>query len=245
MSLKKRIMAVSAAALIASAAFAQSSVYDPNQLPAFNGRIQQFVLNPHGDIDGIILSDGMEVKTPPHLSTQIAGTFRTGDAITIRGLKAAALPLVEATSVKNDATGVTVIDYGPPPKGKKGHKGAFRRFFDRETGQMPEISGKVRMTLHGPRGDVNGALLEDGTIVRMPPPEAQRLSSVLIVGQNIRVQGDVIPTVLGKVVEASAVGPAGGAVTQIAPPPPPPPGGPADAPPPPPPGAPEAPPPPR
>ena len=39
--------------------------YDPAQLPSFDGKVQQFTLTPRGEIDGLILSDGTEVKTPP------------------------------------------------------------------------------------------------------------------------------------------------------------------------------------
>jgi hypothetical protein len=39
--------------------------------------------------------------------------------------------------------------------------------------------------LHDRRGTLNGVLLEDGTIVRMPPPEAERLAANLAVGQPL------------------------------------------------------------
>ena len=96
------------------------------------------------------MTDGTEVKTPPHLSTQIAVTLHGGDAVTVHGLRAAAIALIEATSVTNDATGQTVVDFGPPPKGPAGG------WWGRNPGQAT-LQGRVRMTLHGPRGGVNGA----------------------------------------------------------------------------------------
>ena len=69
----------------------QAPLYDPQQLPAQRGQVQQFTLTPRGDIDGLILTDGTEVKTPPHLSTEIAYSVKPGDAVTIHGLRAAAL----------------------------------------------------------------------------------------------------------------------------------------------------------
>src|SRR5579863_293888 len=60
----------------------QVPLYDPQQLPAQRGQVQQFTLTPRGDIDGLILSDGTEVKTPPHLSTEIAYSIRPGDTVT-------------------------------------------------------------------------------------------------------------------------------------------------------------------
>src|ERR1700693_1959393 len=92
----------------------QTPLYDPQQLPVQRGQVRQFTLTPRGDIDGLILTDGTEVKTPPHLSTQIAYAIKPGDTVTIHGLHAAALPLVQAVSITDDATGRMVIDNGPP-----------------------------------------------------------------------------------------------------------------------------------
>ena len=63
------------------------------------------------------------------------------------------------------------------------------------------------MSLHGPRGELNGAMLEDGTILRLPPPEAERLAALLVAGQTIVVQGDGLTTAMGRVVELQAIGP--------------------------------------
>src|SRR5436305_662000 len=92
----------------------QVPLYDPRQLPAQRGQVQQLTLTPRGDIDGLILTDGTEVKTPPHLSTEIAHSIRLGDAGIIHGLRASALPLVQAASINDEATGRTVVDNGPP-----------------------------------------------------------------------------------------------------------------------------------
>jgi hypothetical protein len=92
-----------------------AAFYDPAQLPSFNGKVQQFTLSPRGEIDGLILSDGTEVKTPPHLSTSIAYAIKPGDAVTIHGLRAAAIPLLQATSITDHTSGRTVVDVGPGP----------------------------------------------------------------------------------------------------------------------------------
>lgn len=67
-----------------------------------------------GDVDGFILSDGTEVHLPPHLGSQIVFVARPGDTVTIRGLNAQALPLVDAASVMNFVSGAIVTDDGPP-----------------------------------------------------------------------------------------------------------------------------------
>jgi len=76
-------------------------------------------LTPRGDVDGLILGDGTEVRFSPHLSTQLVYAVKPGDAATVRALKSLSVPLVAAVSITNDASGQTVIDNGPGlgPKG--------------------------------------------------------------------------------------------------------------------------------
>jgi hypothetical protein len=155
-----------------AAIYAQTTgpLWDPTQLPATRGTIKEYTLTPRGDVDGLILSDGTEVKLPPHLTGQIVFAVRPGDAVTIRGLKSLALPLVDAASVTNDATGATVVDNGP--------RGGPDRWATQQN-----ISGRIAAALHGKRGEVNGALLDNGITLRLPPLEAERLQAWLQPGQ--------------------------------------------------------------
>src|SRR5579863_6557765 len=122
-----RIRAVACAFLAATAigggasAYSQTpysqppgAVWDSSQLPESRGRVKQYTLTPRGDVDGLILADGTEVKLPPHLSAQIVYAIRPGDEVSIRGLRARAVPLVDAASITNISTGRGVADNGPP-----------------------------------------------------------------------------------------------------------------------------------
>ena len=64
----------------------------------------------------------------------------------------------------------------------------------------------MRMVLYGPRGDVNGALLEDGTVLRLPPPEAERFTNLLQQGQTLVAEGEALASAIGKVVEVRQIG---------------------------------------
>ena len=44
-------------------------------------------------------------------------------------------------------------------------------------GPPSEVSGKILAVLHGPRGEANSAMLDDGTVLRLPPLEAVRLAA--------------------------------------------------------------------
>ncbi|MBC9879586.1 hypothetical protein G8O24_19785 [Bradyrhizobium sp. INPA01-394B] len=208
-----------------AAAYSQATgpMWDSSQLPETRGTVKQYTLTPRGDVDGVILTDGTEVKLPPHLSAQTVFAIHPGDNVSVRGLRARALPLVDAASITNVATGKSAVDNGPPDR--------------RGANDDPVISGRIAVQLHGKRGEVNGALLDDGTTLRLPPPEAERMQDWLRPGQTVSARGDVLDTALGKVVDIRAIGASPEQMTELRGPRPP---GPKDGPdrrgPPPPPG---------
>ena len=203
----------------APAATSAQPAFDLSQLPATHGTVRFFTLTPRGDVDGFVLADGTEVHLPPHLSAQLAAAVKVGDAVTVRGLRAAAVPMVAAMSVTGDANGQSVVDAGP-----EGHRGP-----DHGPGAPPaavgpavvgEVSGKVLIALHGPRGELNGAMLEDGTALRLPPPEAARLTAMLHPGQTVVAQGPAVTSALGRVVMVRGIGATRDALQQVQAPPP-------------------------
>ena len=208
------------------AATSNAPVYDPDQLPVVRGTVRQFTLTPRGDIDGLILTDGTEVKTPPHLSSEIAFSVKPGDAVVIHGLRAEALPLVRAVSLTDEVTKNTVVDNGPagpgrrPPAPPPPGPGPGATPPPPPGASVAEATGRVRMSLHGPEGDINGALLEDGTVLRVPPPEAYRLASLLAPGQTVFVQGSTFASPLGKVMDVERIGSSRDQLDDIISPPP-------------------------
>lgn len=181
------------------ATFAQSSgIYDPAQLPTTKGRVGWYSLMPRGDVDGLILEDGTEVHLPPHLGAALVQAVKPGDAVTIHGLKARTIAMVQALQVTNDATGKSVTDTGPPPAGADPKKPVVLTKL--------EAQGVVKEPLHGPQGDLNGVLLQDGTIVRLPPAEATRREAALAAGKTLYVRGKGVDSILGRVIEAQAIG---------------------------------------
>ena len=170
----------------------------PAQMPEIKGKVAQYSLTPRGDVDGLILADSTEVMFPPHNSTQVVFAIRPGDAVTISGTKAGASPVVIATALTNDATGA-VVKIGPP-HGPPQH-------LDDES--------RVKLQLHDPHSHLNGVLLEDGTIVRLPPPDAEHHAANLAVGQPLYASGDGESGPLGKVIAAHEIGPSKTEVAKI------------------------------
>jgi hypothetical protein len=197
----------------------QVAVYDPQQFPAIRGEIERLTLTARGDIDGVILKDGTEVKTSPDLSTQIAFVIKPGDRVTVHGLRAAALPLVRAVSITDEVTHRTVTDSDgsmprnpPPPPGPP----------PPALGASSETSGRVRMALHGPQGEVNGVLLEGGIILRFPPDQAAQLASAIQPRQSVVAEGITVTNSLGTVVDVQLFGPSRDRMVAVGPSTPPP-----------------------
>lgn len=174
--------------------------YDLSQLPETKGVVRQYLLTPRGDVDGLILQDGTQVQFPPHLGVQVVFAVKPNDAISVRGLKARAISMIDAMQIRNEASGATIVDNGPPA---------------RRDGQTTTISGQVTQPLYGKRGEINGALLDDGTIVRLPPHEAAQRVDLLKKGNPLSLTGVVTQTPFGKVVEAMSIGASVSTMTDI------------------------------
>jgi hypothetical protein len=197
------------------------SPFDAQQLPGVTGTIEQFTLTPRGEIDGLILTDGTEVQTPPHLSTAVAFSIRPGDTVLVRGLRAASLPLMQAVSITDQNSHRTIVDtaFSNRPRGPG-------RPLPPVTSGWIEEQGAIRMDLHGRRGELNGALLRSGTVLRLPPQAAADLTELLQPGKTVVAQGEVTSNAVGKVIAVRSIGASHAAQVPVEEGPPPPPRGP-------------------
>jgi hypothetical protein len=182
-----------------------------NLQPETRGTARRFTLTPRGELDGFLLTDGTQVHLPPHLSVQLAAAVRIGDPLSVRGYRSPSVPLVVASATTDTVTNQTITDQGllppevvpPPPPPAAPASGA----------QQASSPGRVQNPLYRTPGDLNGAVLSDGTM----PPEASQVSNPLTRGQMINALGWALNTACGQVVDAQTVNPA---LAQMPPPPP-------------------------
>lgn len=214
---RKRGLMLGAVLLAGGVAMAQKpgASRDPATMPEFQGKVLQYELTPRGDVDGVILADGTEVHLPPHLGAQLVAAVKPGDDVTIRGEKNGTT--IRAGSIKAGEDGPAVVDRGPPA----GRPGAGPQAGPRPAGAAMEASGVAKMALHGPRGELNGVLLEDGTAIHLPLKEAGRLADSLKPGQPVAVRGEGVSGPTDRSIAARAFGPSMDKLTQLAAPPPP------------------------
>lgn len=175
---------------------------DPDYLPATKGIVKQFLLNPHGDADGFILMDGTEVHFPPHMSNEMRAAVAPGDEVTIRGAKPRYAEMIAAVAV-DTAGGRRIDDKGPPDDDDEDHHGKDHR---KPKHEQMQIEGVVVRALHGPKGEVRGALLEDGTTLRFPKDRADGVATLITPEASLAVRGKGLKTEIGIVIDAKEMG---------------------------------------
>ena len=180
---------------------------DPSYLPETTGAVDRFLINSHGDADGLLLKDGKEVHFPSHMSEAVLATVKTGDAVKVRGLRPRGVDMVVAVSIQAGDR-PSIVDNGPPRKEgpHKGHDHKEDKHIKPQTHKRTDVEGVVTHVLHGPKGEKRGALLEDGIIVRMPAHAAESLHENLAPGRKLAARGAELSNDLGTVVDAHEIG---------------------------------------
>jgi hypothetical protein len=172
-----------------------------NAAPVATGTVRRFLINPHGEVDALLLADGTLVKFPPHVGAELIAAVKVNDGISVRGYREPGAG-VKAFIITNDASRQQVIEHPPAPDIAKMPKHLRFAALSRLS-----VTGKVEQTLRGRNGEVNGVLLEDGTVVRFPPHIAFDFAALLQPGQVIAAEGLGTKNAYGRGVEAMALGP--------------------------------------
>ncbi|NVM92028.1 hypothetical protein FHT32_005714 [Variovorax sp. SG517] len=171
------------------------------------GRVAQWLLNPNGEADGLLLTDGTQVAFPPHLSTSVMQIFKPGDTVRIAGWRAPNVPVMRALTL--EAGGRTVVDQPPAP-------GMFPPG-PRDLAALSAMSvgGRIERLLYTDRGDVHGVILADRSIVRFPPHIGAVYGSILQPGAQLFAQGWGTRGPNGSAVEATSLGQSADSVREL------------------------------
>lgn len=167
--------------------------------PAAQGQVKRILINPYGEADGLRLTDGTIVKFPPHMAGALTEAVKPGETIRVFG-RPEARGVVKADAIVNVATAQTVFDQ-PPVVGEGRSLPPHLRV---QALQAQQVEGRIDAVLTGPRGEVNGVILVDGSIVRFPP-ESLRLS--VQAGAPFAATGLGTRNVYGTSLEAIRMGP--------------------------------------
>lgn len=165
------------------------------------GVVARFITTPEGQTDGFILEDGMQVRFPPHMSTAITNAVAIGDTVTIKGYESTTNAIwAEKIITPKNAHEIAMTDEA---KGKMVEPRKKRESARRDLTSL-HVTGEIDTLLHEPTGEVSGFLLNEGTIVRLPP-DIRTPARAYDVGQYVEVTGFGSESKYGKAVEASTV----------------------------------------
>jgi hypothetical protein len=171
-----------------------------NAAPIATGVIRRLLINPQGEVDALLLADGTIAKFPPHMSKELVAAIRLNDTVSVRGFREAE-GTIKAFVITNEATKQQLVEHPPfemEALPKHMRFAALARL---------KVTGTVELALRGREGEVNGALLQDGTVVRFPPHVAFDFANLLQPGQTLAVEGLGAENAYGRGLEATAMGP--------------------------------------
>jgi hypothetical protein len=176
--------------------------------PAAQGTIRQYVIDPRGEVQGLLLSDGAQVAFTSRLQRDVIATMKLGTPIRIEGRRHRRFPLVEPDTMINTDSGATIqvpsLLEGPLPQGK-----------ETLSVQQMRADGAIDRLLYERSGRVSGFVLENGTLVWLAPDVNDSFRKALHVGDRIVVEGNGTENEYGRAMEPIAIGFQGGPLTPL------------------------------
>jgi hypothetical protein len=153
--------------------------FDPTQLPSFTGVVDRYLLTPEGKTDRLLFREGPQVIFPEHVADEIMAAVEPGRSIIVYGIRARRVPAITLLAWAKDSS-------------------VAPRFVDRPAWSFPEfraaderleVSGTIHSPLYTPQGDVIGAILDEGVVIRFPVDIAAALGDRLNTGRPIAATG--------------------------------------------------------
>lgn len=173
---------------------------DPDYLPTTVGTLARFILNSKAEIDGLMTVDGTEIHTPPHLSAELARALTIGSSLAVRGVKPRGCDIIVAVAIDSEGQ-ERILDNGPEHHEKRPPSTGTKI-----RGEPTVHEGEIQCLIHGSKGEVRGALLKDGIVVRWPPHATKAFADLLAVDGPLGVRGSVITTSVGSMINAESMG---------------------------------------
>lgn len=167
---------------------------------SLQGKVERYLINPFGEVDGLFLNNGKLVKIPPHMSGDVTELAKPGDGVVVQGTPEIG-PGFEAYSVTNTASNRTLLRREPVWNGKVMPK-------QMRAAELKEISasGKIEQIITGKRGEPQIIILENGANVRLPKDTANGAYALMSVGAPFSASGYGTENQYGRSLEASAIG---------------------------------------
>jgi hypothetical protein len=182
---------------------AEAASFYLNAAPIVTGVVTRFLVNPFGEVDGLLLESGTLVTFPPHMEQELTTAIKPGDSVTVRGQPTGPTQ-VKALILTNTRTNQQAIEHPPVPTVRKMPKHL------RAAGlRQIHASGTVSYLRYGKHGEVKDVVLADGTMVKLSKDAVEGFAPWLHVGQELEVVGYGSENAYGRGLEATGIGVAG------------------------------------
>jgi hypothetical protein len=135
------------------------------EVKEIRGTVVNYLLNPRGEVDGLLLEDGAFIKFPPHLGRELVQVAKPGDEVIAIGLPEGP-KLLRGHVIVNPKAELGLREIKPVPPERASFVGPL---------QPLRAEGRIRHAKRNPHGDIDGAILEDGTILQFPPQPGEAL----------------------------------------------------------------------
>lgn len=170
--------------------------------PSLTGVVHQYLLSPHGEVDGLLLSNGSVVRFPPHLGDALTTIVKTGDTVTAIGFLGPTTSqgqTMKALSITNGTTGETLVDEPPTTPPLPPHLRGL-------TETALTASGTVARFLVNPHGDIDRLILSGGEEVTFRPHQGARIILALTrMNAPITITGFGAKNAFGTVIDADSI----------------------------------------
>lgn len=204
----KRTIALFATALALSTPIAsEAKKHGPHYLLAAQQggqlteqRVERYIVDTFGDVDGLLLSDGWIVKFPKHQSADLTRVARPGDAIAATGAMIGPR-VMEAWTLTNAASNTMIVR---TPKSKLQPK--LPKHVRAASLRPMEASGRIAHVIPGKKGEIKSVVLEDGTSLRLGKHAQWVIGTQLSVGREVTARGVGTQNELGRGLEVTELG---------------------------------------
>jgi hypothetical protein len=169
------------------------------QETSIRGTVSQYMLNPNGFVDGVLLSDNTIVRFAPHMSQELVQAVKPQDLVSVDGF-IEYQGTIHATTITNPASQRSVVDTPPSPQNPPPGPG-------QEVRQPISANGIIKVLTHAARGEIDGAVLDNGTIIHFPPPVGMQYANLFQVGAPLAAVGYGTINTYGRSLEATSIGP--------------------------------------
>ena len=178
------------------------------QVTGIRGTVSQYLMNPDGLVDGLLLSNNTIVRFPPHMSQQLVRAVKPQASIRVDGFFEFQGKM-QATTITNANSQQSVVDTPPSPQNPPPAPNPYAR-------QPMSVSGIIKALTYAPRGEIDGAVLDNGTIVHVPPPVGMQYASLFRVGAPLAAGGYGTTNAYGRSMEATVIGPSASQMQTVA-----------------------------